>query len=212
MSNGPSAPGGIVRLDPTTYAPVAVIPFQFNPAAVRRTLQAATVGGQPGGHSEAVQFTGAPTETFVLEIELDCYNAGLLPAVVGQDSGLYPMLYAMETLIYPPMTQVDTSLAALSTGTMAIAPIAVPPVLLVLGGNRVVPVALQSFSIVEQAFDNDLNPLRAVVSLSARVLSYSDTTYNSPAYQSYKTYQQSKEGLANILSLFPPPAASSTGS
>jgi hypothetical protein len=201
MIKGSSAPGGVVRLDPTTYNPVTTIPFQFNPAAVRRTLQAATVGGQPGGHSEAVQFTGAPTEIYALEVELDAYNPGLLPNVVNSGDGLYPMLYALETLVYPPMTLVDTALSALNTGTMEIAPIAAPPVLLILGSNRVVPVVMQSYSIVEQAFDTNLNPLRAVVSISARVLSYSDTTYNSLAYQFYKTYQQAKESMAGLLSV-----------
>jgi hypothetical protein len=190
------ASGAIVPLDPTSGAPTGSIPFQFNPAAVRRTLQPAVIGGQPGGHSEAIVFTGAPNEIFALEIELDCYNDGLPAPVVAGGDGLYPMLYALETLIYPPLAQVQAMQAQLALGVLEVSPIPMAPVLLVWGPNRVVPVALQSFSIVEQAFDSQLNPIRAVVSLTARVLSYSDMVAGTAAASRFATYQGTKESLA----------------
>lgn len=196
MSGTTRAKGAIVSLDPTTGTPTTTIRFQFNPNAVRRTLQPSTIGGQPGGHSEVVRFTGAPTETFALEIELDLYNDGLPPPVVSGNSGLYPMLYTLETLVYPSVAQIQSQQALLASGVMEVAPVEVPPVLLVWGANRVAPVVLQSFSIVEQFFDAQLNPVRAVVSLTARVLSYSDVVSGTISYNAYITYQQSKESLA----------------
>src|SRR5580692_2751666 len=169
MSGTVRAKGAIVSLDPITGAPASSIRFQFNPGSVRRTLQPAVIGGQPGGHSELVRFTGAPSEVFALDIELDSYNDGLPPAVVAAGDGLYPMLYALEILVYPPLAQIQSQQTQLAAGVME-----APPVLLVWGANRVVPVVLQSFSIVEQFFDSQLNPVRAVISLTARVLSYSD--------------------------------------
>jgi hypothetical protein len=196
MSGTTRAKGAIVSLDPTTGTPITTVRFQFNPNAVRRTLQPSTIGGQPGGHSEAVRFTGAPTETFALEIELDSYNDGLPPPVASGNSGLYPMLYALETMVYPPVSQIQSQQTQLTAGVMEVAPVEVPPVLLVWGVNRVAPVVLQSFSIVEQFFDAQLNPVRAVVSLTARVLSYSDVVSGTMSYNAYITYQQSKETLA----------------
>ncbi len=202
---GIRAQGALVRLDPDTGSPTFSITFQFNPAAVRRTLQPAVIGGQTGGHSESMRFTGAPNETFALEIELDAYNDGLPPKVAGGGDGLYPVLYALETLIYPPSDAVQKQQQRLDAGSMDVAPIPTPPVLFVWGGNRVVPLALQSFSIVEQSFDLGLNPLRAVVSLGARVLSYSDMVAGTPAYSRYMTYQKGKESLALTGKGTPPP-------
>ena len=196
MSGTTRAKGAIISLDPTTGSPASTIRFQFNPNAVRRTLQPSTIGGQPGGHSEVVRFTGAPAETFALEIELDSYNDGLPPPVVSAGNGLYPMLYALETLVYPSVSQIQAQQSQLALGVMEVAPVEVPPVLLVWGANRVAPVVLQSFSIVEQFFDAQLNPVRAVVSLTARVLSYSDVVSGTMSYNAYITYQQSKETLA----------------
>jgi hypothetical protein len=198
MSGSTRAKGAIISLDPTTGSPATTIRFQFNPNAVRRTLQPLTIGGQPGGHSEIVRFTGAPTEVFALDIELDSYNDGLPPPVIKAGDGLYPMLYALETLVYPPVAQIQAQQTQLAAGVMEVAPIEVPPVLLVWGANRVVPVVLQAFSIVEQYFDSQLNPIRAVISLTARVLSYSDVVAGTIAYNNYIAYQQSKETLAGI--------------
>jgi hypothetical protein len=199
------ANGAIVKLDPISGTPTGSIPFQFNPASVRRTLQPSTIGGQPGGHSETVRFTGAPNEVFALEIELDAYNDGLPTPVANGNSGLYPMLYALETLIYPPVSQVQAQQQQLAAGVMEVAPIPISPVLLVWGSKRVVPVALQSFSIVEQSFDTQLTPLRAVVSLTARVLSYSDMVVGTAACSRFIAYQQMKENLAQQGLGTPPP-------
>ena len=188
--------GAIIRIDPGK-SPQAIY-FQYNPASVRRTLEPQMVGGQPGGHSGAVRFTGAPNETFSLDIEIEGYD-GLATPLQQQSlgsNGVYPAMYALEALLYPPVDQVTASTQRLAQGTLDVAPIEAPTVLLVWGKSRVVPVVVTSYSVTEEAFDPQLNPLRASVSLTVRVLSYSDVKPNSQAYTRFISYQTGKEQLA----------------
>jgi hypothetical protein len=188
--------GSLVRIDPTNGAQTE-IPFQYNPASIRRGIEPRTVGGEPGGHSEVQRFTTAPVETYSLQIEIE----GLAPAdespnkQIAKD-GVFPNLYALETLMYPDLSSVQSATQALASGTLEIAPALTPLVLLVLGPQRVAPVTLTKYEVVEQLFDPNLIPLRATVDLTVRVLSYSDMVSTSPAYSYFITYQQGKQNLA----------------
>ena len=71
-----------------------------------------------------------------------------------------------------------------------------PLVLFVWSKSRVVPVKVTDFSITEEAFDPSLNPIRAKVSLSLRVLSTDDLGFSSKAGSLFMAYLQSKEQLA----------------
>jgi hypothetical protein len=62
----------------------------------------------------------------------------------------------------------------------------------------VLPVRLTEFSITEELHDNDLNPIRAKVSLGLRVLSYNDLSITHPGYYVFLTHQLVKETLARI--------------
>ena len=62
--------------------------------------------------------------------------------------------------------------------------------------TRVTPVRITDLSITEEAFDVNLNPIRAKVSLGMRVLSVSDVGFLSPAGALYMIYQTTKEALA----------------
>lgn len=191
------AKAALVKIDPAG-GPSVSIPFQYNPDSLRRSLQPTTVGGQPGGHSETVRFTGAPTEIITLNVELEGFDDLPSPAqnTAATTEGVYPLLYVLETLIYPPSAQIQQVTQQLSSGVMEIAAILAPPVLFVWGANRVAPVVVQSMEITEQAFDTQLSPLRAVVALTLRVVSYSDIISTSAVYGQYIQYQQGKETLA----------------
>lgn len=199
MSNPTSArltKGSLVRIDPTSGQKTE-IPFQYNPSSIRRTIQPRQVGGEPGGHSEVQRFTGAPVETFSLQIEIE----GLAPADESPNKqlasdGVFPNLYALETLMYPDLNSAQSATKALASGALEIAPAVTPLVLLVLGPQRVAPITLSSYEVVEQLFAPNLTPLRATVDLSVRVLSYSDVVSTSPAYSYFVTYQRGKQNLA----------------
>jgi hypothetical protein len=62
--------------------------------------------------------------------------------------------------------------------------------------NRVLPVRLTDFSVTEEAFDPNLNPIRAKVSLGMRVLNVNDLGFDHRGGSLYMTYQQRLESLA----------------
>jgi hypothetical protein len=174
------------------------IPFQFNPATVRASITGQTVGGEPGGHSEVLRLAAAPVEVLTFDLELDAFNE--LPnqsmAKAAVESGVGPQLAALAGILYPKSAEVEAMQRASDAGTMQVAPFVAPQVLLVLGANRVVPIAVQSYRIIEHQFDSHLNPMRATVTMTARMLTYSDVTKAVPAYNSFMTYQKTREQLA----------------
>ena len=60
-----------------------------------------------------------------------------------------------------------------------------------------IPVRLTDFSITEEAFDPNLNPILAKVSLGFRVLNIDDLDFDSKSGSLFMIYQQQKERLAN---------------
>ncbi len=63
------------------------------------------------------------------------------------------------------------------------------------GQNRVLPVRVTEFSVTEEAFDPNLNPIRAKVSLGLRVLSVDDVGFTHKAGSLFMSYLQQKEAL-----------------
>jgi hypothetical protein len=57
---------------------------------------------------------------------------------------------------------------------------------------------LTDFSITEEAFDPNLNPIRAKVSIGMRVLSVSDLGFDGKGGSLYMIYQQQKEKFATM--------------
>ena len=80
-----------------------------------------------------------------------------------------------------------------------------PPVgpftLFVWGVNRILPVRVTDFSIMEEAHDTKLNPIRARVSLGLRVLSYNDLPITNPGYYLFLAHQAVKETMARSGSI-----------
>ena len=81
-------------------------------------------------------------------------------------------------------------------GVLEIAPMEAPLTLFVWSKNRVVPVRITDFSVTEEAFDVNLNPIRAKVSLGMRVLSVDDLGFADKGGNLFMVYQQQKERLA----------------
>ena len=72
-----------------------------------------------------------------------------------------------------------------------------PLVLLVLGTSRTIPVRVMDMAIVEEAFDTQLNPIRAKVSLTLRVLSTDDLVLGSKGAELFLAYASRRERLAS---------------
>lgn len=203
MSGFPNSPrlikGGIVLIDPESSAVLRVIPLQYNPDTLTRTLQAQTVG-EGADPSEALRLKGPPVETIKLDAELDATDAMEFPDQNSNvvEFGIQPQLAALETILYPPSAQLQTNNSLASGGTLEIIPTESPLVLFVWSKARIVPVRLTEFSVTEEAFDVNLNPLRAKVSLGMRVLSINDLGFNHKGGSLYMIYQQQKEMLASL--------------
>ena len=201
MTNAAAGPalvkGSLVSIDATSGVSTT-IPFQFNPGTLRRSVSAQSVGGEPGGHSSAVRYTGSPIEQVALDIEIDALSTGA--TVRGETEGLYgiyPQLSQLELLIYPSTQALAANAQLLASGVLEIAPYVAPLVLLVWGQNRSMPIKLFNYTIVEQTFAPNLNPLRATISLEAQVLSASDMSSTTKSYSQFIVYQQAKELFAS---------------
>lgn len=203
MSTFPGSPrllkGGIVLLDPTTGVVQRIIPLQYNPETVSRTLQiqGATEGAD---RSEALRLKGPPTETIKLDAEIDLTDQLEFPEQnpnAGQ-VGLHPQLAALETIIYPTSVQLQATDTQAAAGVLEVLAVESPLTLFIWSKNRIVPVRFTDFSITEESFDPSLNPIRAKISLGMRVLNVYDLGFQDKGGNLYFIYQQQKERLASM--------------
>lgn len=190
--------GGLVLLDPSSSKVQRVIPLQYNPDSLTRTLQVQGAGAEGGDRSEALRLTGPPQETLKLEAELDATDR-LEHAAPGDDPAelsLHPQLAVLEAVVYPKSSQVQSHKALAQAGEMEIAPMEAPLVLFIWSAERILPVRITEFSITEEAFDPFLNPIRAKVSLGMRVLNQNDLGLDHKGTSLFTIYHQEKEKLA----------------
>ncbi len=192
----PLLKGGIVLVDNNTGAIQRLIPLQYNPETLTRTLQVQGVGPDSGPHVDQLRLKGPAVETFKLEANLDATDQLDAGDPLATASGIQPQLAALETVIYPTSAQLQQANAMTQAGTLEIVPMDAPLTLFVWSKERVVPVKITEFSITEEMFDSSLNPIRAKISLGLRVLTIDDVDFSSVAGGIYLTYQQRKEQLA----------------
>lgn len=188
--------GGIILVDADTGTVQRVIPLQYNPETLTRTLQVQGVGPESGPHVDQMRLKGPPIETFKLEAALDATDKLEVGDSLAGDAGIQPQLAALETVIYPTAAQLQQANARAQQGTLEIVPMDAPLVLFAWSKQRIVPVKITEFSITEEMFDSRLNPIRAKISLSLRVLTIDDVDFGSVGGSIYLTYQQRKEQLA----------------
>jgi hypothetical protein len=192
--------GGIVTMDPDTSAVQSIIALQYNPDSLSRTLQIQAVqGGQDGVRVDALRLRGPAVETIKIDAELDATDQLEFPTQnpITVQYGLHPQLAQLEMLVNPTVETLLADDAMANAGTLEIIPLEQPLTLFVWSKSRVVPVRLTDFSITEEAFDVNLNPIRAKVSLGMRVLSVDDLGFDNPGGRLYMTYLINKEQLAS---------------
>jgi hypothetical protein len=191
--------GGIVTLDQDTSVVLSVIALQYNPDSLTRSLQIqAMPGGSDGVRVDALRLRGPAIETIKLEAELDATDQLEFPTQypLTAQYGLHPQLAQLEMLINPTVETLMSDDAMASAGTLEIVPLEQPITLFVWSASRVVPVRLTDFSITEEAFDPNLNPIRAKLSLGMRVLSVDDLGFEHPGGRLFLSYLTNKESLA----------------
>ncbi len=194
--------GALVSFTPTFLTPVPnVTVFQFNPETMTHTWSqpdrgaaAAPTPGVEGGSPLAVP--GMPGEEFSLSVIFDS-NQDIedqipISSQLGEVSGVYTRLAALEMLLYPVGGDAMSNLlgqasAALGLGggsssgcNWSVPGSTVPVVLFVWGAYRIVPVRLTELTITEKLYDEILNPVHAEVQLKLRVLTPAEITAAAP--------------------------------
>jgi len=187
--------GALVAFRPPVPVPT-VIPFQFNPETMARTLEARTAEGEGG--QETFRLAGAPKEGIKLDCVFDATDDLETGDTVAAENGLHPRLAALEMLIYPETATVIANSVLLALGTVEILPAKGPFTIFIWGRQRILPVRLAGVTITEEAFDPNLNPIRAKVGLDLKVLSYSDLEIAHPGYAMFLSHQIVKEAMAAI--------------
>ncbi len=189
--------GGIVMLDPDTGIPRGIIALQYNPDQVTRRLQPQSVGDTPD-RSEILRLKGPPIETINVVAEIDATDQLADPSAnpLAVALGIQPQLSALEMLVYPSSVELIANEVLTLLGTIEILPMQAPLAIFVWNPTRITPVRLTGIDITEEAFDANLNPMRAKVTLDMRVLNVNDTGFLNPAGALYMVYQIEKEAMA----------------
>ncbi len=201
MSTFPGSPqllkGALIGVDP--FNPLAsVIVFQYNPDTLTRTLTAQTTGGGNTDRGEALRLKGPPQETIKIDVEIDATDQLEQGNGTATSLGIHPTLASLEMLLYPKSALVIANEVLAAIGIIEVIPPEAPLTLFVWGVKRVLPVRLTEFSITEEAYDPNLNPIRAKVSLGMRVLNYSDLGLLSVGGGLFMAHQVMKEVMATI--------------
>jgi hypothetical protein len=176
-----------------------LIVFQYNPEQLTRRVEPQTVGGQ-SDRAYGVRFTGAPKETIDLQLRFDATDGLEHQDPVTKQLGIANRLARLELLAYPDLASVEQRSALLDQGVIEIVPDYAPPLVLILGPNRSLPVRIEQYSVSEQQFDTRLNPIRATVDVSLQALTYSDVLVSNAAYGQFIAYQQALVRFASTPS------------
>lgn len=187
--------GAILLLDPTTGAQLSKIMLQYNPDGLTRSLRPQAVGDQPD-RTEILRLKGPAIETIKADVEIDATDQLEASDPVAMSLGIAPQLSALELLVYPSSEVLIADEVLSALGTIEILPMESALTVFAWNRNRVTPVRITDLEITEEAFDPQLNPIRARVSIGMRVLSVSDVTFTSPAGVLYMAYQIAKETMA----------------
>jgi hypothetical protein len=183
--------------DPNIGLVPTLVPFQYNPAEVTRTIIVHR-SQDPDVPSNGLRIQQAPTESYSLKIELDGVDAVNKP-ITGV-MGVQPLLATIEAMMEPKSkrgvlgavgTALQGAVATLTGGaSSAVGTPSLPLVVLAWSASRVVPVRIDTFTAHETGFNAALLPVQVTVDLSLTVLRDTDlssdqklATFLADAYQ-----------------------------
>jgi hypothetical protein len=202
MTSIPGSPrtlkGGFVLMDADGKAVLRTVAFQYNPDSLSRTLTPRGAKVDAGDRLEGLRLVGPPIETIKIEIEIDATDRLEHPASNADTvaNGIAAELAELEMIISPAPDDIAAADGLARSGTLEVLPLPSPLVLLALGRNRLIPVRITEFSIVEEAFDTQLNPIRARVSLGMRALSIDDLAFGSKGAELFMVAARRRDRMA----------------
>ncbi|QKW08715.1 hypothetical protein HUT18_22395 [Streptomyces sp. NA04227] len=205
MTRYPNIPkpirSGIVLIDPERGTPQRIIVLQFNPDTLERSLTPQSAGGSGdsggggagnGDRNEALRLKGPAQETWKFTAEIDATDQ----LEIAAPDGIHPQLAVLEMLVHPTVAQLREATRNAQKGAIEISPIEMPLTLFTWGSKRVMPVRITELSINESAFDVNLNPIRATLSIGLKVLTVSDLPAGHRGAELYLAHLAQKERLA----------------
>ncbi|MEV0172035.1 hypothetical protein AB0I00_13070 [Streptomyces sp. NPDC050803] len=192
---------GIVVVDPDTGTPQRIIVLQFNPDTLERSVSPQSAGDSgdasgggtgSGDRNEALRLKGPAQETWKFSAEIDATDQFEIAA----PDGIHPQLATLEMLVQPTTAQLRAASRLSQKGAIEISPIEMPLTLFTWGSKRVMPVRLTELSVNESAFDVNLNPIRATLSIGMKILTVSDLPAGHRGADLYLAHLAQKERLA----------------
>lgn len=189
--------GSFIVID-TNNQPLA-FEFQYNPDTLTRQLLPQFDAQGAGSSGSGLPRLKAPPEQVIsFQLALDATDQLERADPTALDLGILPGLAALEQLLYPKLQQVEAQEKLKAAGQAGTASFETLLLLLSLGSHRILPVRVEGLQIAEEAFDANLNPLRATVSIELRVLTYFDLGFDTPGGKAFLTYQQNIEQWAAL--------------
>jgi hypothetical protein len=169
--------GALVQLPTSLTFPIPVIiPFQYNPATLRRTIHPYNPPQlDDSGRSILAPSSqpADPQQEISMEIELDASDELDQDDTLAGQFGVAHRIAAIESLLFVGENLLSALLSLIPgvpTGAMRSS---VPIVFFVWGIGRILPVRITSYSIEEQLFLTSLFPSQAKIQLSMQVLTSS---------------------------------------
>ncbi len=211
MLNNPSTAkilrGAFVAFYSKNSQPRTIV-FQINPESIKRILRPS----QPTKKFSKLRPVREHI-SFVLSVDENLGDDYFVKNEGSISYGVLPFLSAIELLVYPAVASSEeastlpgnpgfikrvfskiTSTISTSRNNRS-SPL--PFVSFLFGEKRAIPVKILSIQIIEQAFDNRLQPIRASIKIEMDVLTEQESNRHPTIKEMYKNYQSLKVILAN---------------
>lgn len=213
--------GALVEFMPTGLIPIPnIIVFQYNPESMSHawTQPEAPTAGPNQTTTNPLAVKGNPGESFSFTLSLDAADSiadGVASAALAKVSGVYSRLAALEMLLYPASATtggllgtvtaaIGSAFGASATGGVkrAVPANTINTVLFVWGPGRIVPVRVTALTVTERLYDIVLNPTKAEVQITLRVLTDDELKHDTDTLaglaSAANTYSQ---GLRQVLAI-----------
>jgi hypothetical protein len=202
--------GALIEYGSDFMGPIPnVVIFQFNPESLSRTVEIAR--RTTSATSRETTQAGEPSvEKISLKASFSAADEFGENKALARLFGVGTRLAALEKMVYPSNTLTAKIGAALSSGAPT-PPVPgaksqpmprqkMPRILFIWGPYKILPVVLESMSIVEQQYDFLLNPVQAEVSISMAVNTvdkYTDDPIGKGAL-TYSNMAKDAQAMANL--------------